>query len=123
MALTTKKFYSLSVFKQVIGYLLSGGGYALATVEAPSDAFQGTGNLTLSTDSATQLLQTSTPALFVIVQNDPSSTIDVYIGSSAAQNIRMVPGQSISLGINNANKIYVRRVANTASPRVNWIAL
>lgn len=73
---------------------------------------------TLST-AAEALVGSSLTAWECVVQNDPDNTVDMLVGSAAAQTIQLVPGQSITIPIQDANTIYVKAV--TSTPVANYL--
>jgi hypothetical protein len=56
----------------------------------------------------------------VVVQNDPGSSNDLYVGNSSSQVIVLVPGASIVIPVCNANLVYLKTATGTAD--VNIIA-
>lgn len=97
----------------------SDGSYALATAATSSAFYDGT---VAAAAAAAQLQAGSQPCAEVIVQNDPSNAVgqDIYVGNSTSQSMRLKPGDSEIVPINDVNKVYVKAV--TGTPRVNWHA-
>lgn len=75
------------------------------------------GTNTLST--APEALRASLVAWECLVQNDPDNTVDMLVGSAAAQPIQLSPGQSITLPIQDAASIWL--VAASATPTANYL--
>lgn len=70
---------------------------------------------------ATAIFQQQQPILEVIVQNDPGSAVNVYVGNAFAQYVVLIPGASIVLPINDLNNVYIR--TNGGAATVNYIAM
>jgi hypothetical protein len=90
-------------------------------IDLISGAAAGSSNLydgTLTAGAAAALPSHATSE--VTVQNDPTSTTDIYVGNAGSQSIRLQPGGSISASLVNSNMIFVAAVSG--SPRVNWWA-
>jgi hypothetical protein len=66
-------------------------------------------------------LATSTPCTAVLVQNDPGSSNNLYVGNSTAQPINLKPGQAITIACSNLNLIYTK--GNGGSATVNYLAI
>ena len=75
------------------------------------------GTNTLSTNE--EILRSSLVAWECLVQNDPDNTVDILVGSSAAQTIQLSPGQSITLPIQDAATIWLKSVSST--PVANYL--
>ena len=58
--------------------------------------------------------------LEVIIQNDPASANNVLIGNEFGQYVAVVPGQSITIPINDLNNIYAHSIGGAT---INWIAM
>lgn len=56
----------------------------------------------------------------VYVQNDPNSTVNVLVGSSTSQSIKLVPGAGMEIEINDLAKVFVKSASATAT--VNYLA-
>jgi hypothetical protein len=74
---------------------------------------------TLTATTAAQALPTNTCVEATAV-NDPTSTVDIYVGNATSQSMRLQPGQGVTASVVNTNILYVRSVSGTA--RVNWFA-
>jgi hypothetical protein len=70
---------------------------------------------------AQAIYQQQQACLEVLVQNDPSSAVNVYVGPATAQYVVLVPGASITIPINNVNRIWAGTDGGAAT--VNWIAM
>lgn len=71
---------------------------------------------------AEALFQESKPIFEVILQNDPGSANNMLVGNEFGQYVIVVPGQSITIPIDNLNKVYaVTAEGNSAT--ANWIAM
>lgn len=75
---------------------------------------------TLAATTTAQALGSSTSASEVLVQNDPNNGSDILVGSSAAQPLRLQPGQTLAIPAANVNLLWVKTASGTAT--VNWIA-
>ncbi len=60
--------------------------------------------------------------LEVILQNDPSSQSNILIGNEFGQYVVIVPGASITVPINNLNRVQAA-TAPGESATLNWIAM
>ena len=80
------------------------------------------GTITLSDTNQHQITTTKLSVQSVLVQADPSNATgnDVYVGVVNSQSIRLTPGASETITINDPSLIYVKAVAQPA--RVNWHA-
>ena len=78
------------------------------------------GTLSAGTTSiSTAIGQLSTTACFgALIQNDPDNTMDIFVGTTGAQTIQLVPGQALSLAISNVGQVWARASSGTAT--VNW---
>jgi len=56
----------------------------------------------------------------VLVQADPDNSVDVFIGNSTIQPLRLKPGVSATIPVNNVSLIYAKTTSGTAT--VNWLA-
>src|SRR3990167_5386524 len=65
----------------------------------------GTGTLA-ATGVAQQIIVASTTTGEVTVQNDPDNANDLFVGNAVSQSIQLSSGQSYTLNIDNANKVY-----------------
>lgn len=74
---------------------------------------------TLTATTVAQAVGTQ-PSKEVLVQNDPSSTVNVLIGSSGVQPIVLIPGASIVVDVIDVSLLFVRSASATAT--VNWLA-
>lgn len=74
---------------------------------------------TVTSTSAAAIVTTSTPCRAVVLKNDDASIV-IAIGDAASQSINLAAGQSISLRIDNLNKIYADAASGT--PTLDWIA-
>lgn len=55
----------------------------------------------------------------VIIQSDPTNTTNVLVGNSTAQEIVLLPGQSLTIPIISLSLIYVKMASGTGI--VNWL--
>lgn len=55
----------------------------------------------------------------ILVQNDPNNGVDILVGGSATQPIRLQPGQTLVLPVGNVNVVYAKTVSGTGT--VNWL--
>ena len=74
---------------------------------------------TSTSTSAAAIVSSSTPCRAVVLQSDPDNTTDILIGDAASQVIQLTPGQSISLRVDNLNKVWADAVSGT--PDLRWI--
>ena len=70
---------------------------------------------------AQALFQQQQAILEVLVQNDPGSAVNVYVGNEFGQFIVVIPGASITIPINDLNNVYVRTDGGAAT--VNYLAM
>lgn len=77
-----------------------------------------TGQITVNTTP--QALGVSTPCREVLIQAPITNSATVKIGNSTAQYIELAPGDSISIPIDNINKIYA--VTSTGTETINWLS-
>jgi len=70
---------------------------------------------------AQAIFQDQLACLEVLVQNDPDSAATAYIGNEFGQYVALPAGDSITVPINNVNRIYARAGAGGAT--INWIAM
>jgi hypothetical protein len=71
---------------------------------------------------AVPIYQEQLACLEVLAQNDPSSASNVLIGNEFGQSIVLVPGASITIPINNVNRVWAG-TAPGGSATINWIAM
>lgn len=93
------------------------------SINAVTSASAGSSSLISGTlnASTTATALPSNACIEVIVQNDPTNSgINIGVGGSAAQNVVLTPGQSITLSVINTNVIYV--LAASGTPKVNYLA-
>ena len=74
---------------------------------------------TVTSTTAAAIVSSSTPCRAVVLKNDDASIV-IAIGDAASQSINLAAGQSISLRIDNLNKIYADAASGT--PTLDWIA-
>lgn len=67
--------------------------------------------------------QEQMPILEVLVQSDPTSAVNIYIGNQTGQYVCLVPGQSITVPINNLNMLYAGTDVAGGVATLNWIAM
>lgn len=66
----------------------------------------------------------SVPCWQVLIQADPANTQNVLVGNEThGCYIVLRAGETITIPINDARKIYVRAAAGAGYQRVNWIAM
>ena len=56
----------------------------------------------------------------VVIQSAPSNTTNVLVGHATNQFLVLVPGQGLSIPLNNISSIYVKMASGTGT--VNWLA-
>lgn len=88
----------------------------LASIQ-PSDTLYA-GTSTLSTSAAA--IGSSQACTAVLVQSDPTNTVDMVMGNASTQPIRLVPGQTILIPVTNINLVYAKSISST--PTLNWLA-
>ncbi len=75
------------------------------------------GTNTLST--VAEALTTSDVVWECTIQNDPDNTIDIFVGDSASQPMEIVPGNSMTIPIQDPSTIFV--VADSGTPTINFL--
>lgn len=106
--------------------LAEGGLPAYAPVVYPASAAGAStaladGQLTAtSTAAPLQVVGSGTVCAEVLVQNDPSSTVPVQVGTAAAQDQTLQPGEWQAYAVLNTAQVYIS--APTGAPLVNWLA-
>jgi hypothetical protein len=55
----------------------------------------------------------------VLLQSDLANTTNILVGTVVGQYLALIPGQSISVPINNLTTIYVKMASGTGT--INWI--
>jgi len=78
------------------------------------------GSKSVATAGVAEALAASTAARAVIVQADTTNTGNVLVGNAGSQDVLLFPGDSISIDIDDLNKIYVDVTVNGES--VNYFA-
>ena len=73
----------------------------------------------VATTTAAPLSTTTNAIQDVLIQNDPVNTVNVLVGNATTQNIKLVPGASASIEIDNVTKIFVKTESGTAT--VNYM--
>ena len=73
----------------------------------------------VATTTAAPLSTTTNAIQDVLIQNDPVNTVNVLVGNATIQNIKLVPGASASIEIDNVTKIFVKTESGTAT--VNYM--
>jgi len=82
------------------------------------------GNTTVLSGSVTltagpdPLVGVATAARGVVVQNDPTNSNTMQVGSASSQDVILFPGDSVALDIDDLNKVYV---LGTATEVANFI--
>lgn len=76
-----------------------------------------TGQTIVTTLPAT--LSADQPAAEIALQADITNTEDIFVGGATGQFVRLEPGATLSIAITNANLLFVRTEAGTAT--LNWI--
>lgn len=51
----------------------------------------------------------------VLLQSDPNNTVDILVGTSGTQAIRLRPGQSLVIPVNNLALIFAKAATGTAT--------
>jgi len=98
----------------VAAFILAAG----LVVAAQSRALVSGTKLVTTTASALS----SGPCVEVVVQNDLlSGTGYLAVGSSTAQDVRLVVGASITIPIDDLSKVYVKAIGTTGTQVVNWL--
>jgi len=75
----------------------------------------------VSSFPAVPIFQQPEEVFELVVQNDPASTNNVVVGNAFAQWIVLIPGASMTIPINDPNKVYVRAAAGNAT--INWMGM
>ena len=70
---------------------------------------------------AQAIYQEQRAILEVIVQNDPGSAVNAFIGNEFNQYLVLTPGQSITIPINNLNRVWAGTAGGAAT--INWLAM
>lgn len=70
---------------------------------------------------ATPVWQEQMPILEVLLQNDPASAVNIVVGNAFGQHVVIVPGQSITVPINDLNDVRAGTLGGSAT--LNWIAM
>ena len=91
-------------------------GVSVSAQPANAKLYAGTNSLT----TGAEILAASTTVVEVLVQNDPDSTTNALVGSSAAQTIELAPGDAVTVPTDNLATVYVKAVSGT--PTVNYLA-
>lgn len=113
---STESFGILGASTAVIGHVIADAstaqiGHILVDGGTLSDG-------TVSITTGVTQLSTGLACRLLLIQNDPDNTMDMFVGTSGTQSIQLVPGQSESLPVSNANQIYLRAASSTGT--VNW---
>lgn len=99
-------------------------GYAVDVSQSqPMPVSESTKVLTDGTKTATTTaaeLATTHSISRVLVQNDPASTVNVLVGNATSQSIKLVPGASMEIEIDDISKVFVKSASATAT--INYIA-
>lgn len=77
----------------------------------------GTGTITATTTAAT--IGTITPYRSVLVQADPDNTANVKLGTAAAQDFELRPGEAVMLPVPQGGALHAKSVSG--SQVVNWL--
>lgn len=94
-----------------------GGGALVSSTPSPA-----TGLLAGTTGLTTVAAQLPNhPGRSVLLFNDPALGIIMFIGSSASQPIKLLPGDSWGADLINLNLLYARAASGT--PALAWIVL
>ena len=93
-------------------------GAAIHAISTYSNMITGTINAAFT---AQALIQQQTKCFEVLVQNDPASAVNLKVGNEFGQYVELVAGESITIPITDANKIYISTDSGTAT--VNYIAM
>jgi hypothetical protein len=56
----------------------------------------------------------------VTIQADPTNKGTIFIGSRVNQFLKLLPGDSIALNIDNLNKLYIR---GQSGDQINWLGV
>lgn len=75
---------------------------------------------TVSVGTTASALAASQDITKVVVQNDPISTNDLLVGNATVQPIKLVPGASIEIEVNDLSKVYVKAATGTVT--ANYLA-
>lgn len=76
-----------------------------------------TGSTTATTDAAAL---PSTPCTQVLVQNDPDSAVNLFVGNATLQPLKLLPGAWITLNVVNLARVYHKTASGSAT--VNYVA-
>jgi hypothetical protein len=74
------------------------------------------GNVVGLTTSPQRLAPTTTPGIReVVIQADPGNVGNVLVGNATFQLLVLVPGQGLSIPINNLSSIWVKMASGTGT--------
>lgn len=82
-----------------------------------------TGSNTYAVAQAAAAIAASTPCSMVLLQSDQNNTVDILTGGNGAQAIRLTPGQSMTIPVNNVNLIFAKLATGVAPQNLNWLAI
>jgi len=54
-----------------------------------------------------------------LIQSDPANTTNVLVGSALSQDIKLTPGQAVTIPIISLSLIYIKMASGTGT--VNWL--
>lgn len=91
------------------------------SVTLPTGGTPTSGTTSITTTASIQV-HSNTACKMAILQNDPDNTNDMLIGTSGAESIQLVPGQSLSLPVSNLNLLYAKNTSSSTQT-LNWISL
>jgi len=75
------------------------------------------GTLVVSTEGSAL---TATPCTEALLQADPSNTATVFLGTSAAQPLKLSAGLTVTVPVSNLANLTAKTSAGSAT--VNWLA-
>ncbi len=108
--------------QDILNYVLGGEGTGLNflfTFQKPVSTLLAGANGTI-TGTAAVALATQVCSKALVQADYGNGTTDLLVGNSAAQKVKLKPGQSITLEVGNLNVIYILPTAGTGT--ANWIA-
>jgi hypothetical protein len=88
------------------------------TSSVPTTVLDGT--KTTTNDTAVALAASVSAYDKITVQADPDNTVNMLIGNGTSQSIKLGPGQSIDIAIDDPSKIYIKRTSST-NVTANWM--
>src|SRR4051812_10441512 len=84
-----------------LSVVLASDSAGLPTTDSSTALLDGT----LTATTAAQALPTNA-CVEVTVANDPTSTVDIYVGNATSQSMRLSPGQGVTASVINTSVLY-----------------